>query len=123
MISVYFSIGILLSEETGMFFRSNFEALELQIVQYIYNAVGKFLRHRKRLLPMPLFLGVAERRGLSLLVSLYALAIDNAAPVQTERKVVDISVGVAVATDVARTVFAMLLHSLHRFRQLHWQQC
>lgn len=25
-----------------MFFRSNFGALELQIVQYIYNAVGKF---------------------------------------------------------------------------------
>lgn len=54
-ISAYFSIGILLSEVTGMFFRSNFGALELQIVQYIYNAVGKFLRHRKRLLPMPLF--------------------------------------------------------------------
>ena len=46
-----------------MFFRSNFGALELQIVQYIYNAVGKFLRHRKQSLPMPLFLGVAERRG------------------------------------------------------------
>ena len=120
MISAYFSIGILLSEVTGMFFRSNFGALELQIVQYIYNAVGKFLRHRKQSLPMPLFFEVAERRGLSLLVSLYALVVDYAAPVQTERKVVDISVGVAVAADVARTVFAMLLHSLHRFRQLHW---
>lgn len=105
-----------------MFFRSNFGALELQIVQYIYNAVGKFLRHRKRLLPMPLFFfgggqkGAAMRpRGLPLLVSLYALVIDYAVPVQTERKVVDISVGVAVAADVARTVFAMLLHSLHRF--------
>lgn len=71
---------------------------------------------------MPLFLGVAERRGLSLLVSLYALVIDYAAPVQSERKVVDISVGVAVAADVARAVLAMLLHSLHLFRQLHWQQ-
>ena len=117
MISAYFSIGILLSEVTGVFFRSNFGALELQIVQYIYNAVGKFLRHRKRLLPMPLFFwgGGAERCGLPLLVSLYALVVDYAAPVQTERKVVDISVGVAVAADVARTVFAMLLHSLHRF--------
>lgn len=103
-----------------MFFRSNFGALELQIVQYIYNAVGKFLRHWKRLLPMPLFFlggvqnGAAMRpHGLPLLVSLYALVIDCTAPVQTERKVVDISVGVAVAADVARTVFAMLLHSLH----------
>lgn len=103
-----------------MFFRSNFGALELQIVQYIYNAVGKFYgigsnRFRCRCF-WGLQKGAAMRpRGLPLLVSLYALVVDYAAPVQTERKVVDISVGVAVAADVARTVFAMLLHSLHRF--------
>ena len=114
MISAYFSIGILLSEVTGMFFRSNFGALELQIVQYIQRGREIFTAS-EALLPMPLFLGVAERRGLSLLVSLYALVIDYSAPVQTECKVVDISVGVAVAADVARTVFAMHLHSLHRF--------
>lgn len=103
-----------------MFFRSNFGALELQIVQYIYIQRGREIFTASEAIASDAVVfwglqkGAAMRpHGLPLLVSLYALVIDYAAPVQTERKVVDISVGVAVAADVARTVFAMLLHSLH----------
>lgn len=105
-----------------MFFGSNFGALELQIVQYIQRGREIFTASEAIASDAVVFFGGGQKgaamrpRGLPLLVSLYALVIDYAAPVQTERKVVDISVGVAVATDVAWTVFAMLLHSLHRFR-------